>query len=124
MTRDEFIKYFGNPNKKKHNRCSWSGKCVPIFGEYNECGQILKVDKNNNICIFYKYNKDKRTHSKEYEFLKTGKILIVVWLKNKMERHINKKFNSNGFFICKKMVICIIKYVSVSHLIMNILLKI
>lgn len=102
MTRDEFIKYFGNPNKQKHNRCSWSGKCVPTFGKYNECGQKLSIDKDNNICIFYRYAKDTRNHEKEYDYLMEGKILIVIWLESKMEQHINKKFNVNGFFICKK----------------------
>jgi hypothetical protein len=73
MTREEFIKYFGNPNKKKRGRYSWSGKCVPKFGQYNECGQKLSVDKSDNICIFYKYNEDKRDHKKEYTFLNEEK---------------------------------------------------
>jgi hypothetical protein len=102
MSREEFIKYFGNSNKQKHGRYSWSGKCVPIYGKYNKCGQKISIDKHNNICIFYKYYKDTREHKKEYIYLKEGKILIAIWLKSKMEQHINKKFNSNGFFICKK----------------------
>ena len=102
MTRDEFIKYFGNANVKKNGRFSWSGKCVPTYGEYNNCGQKISIDDDNNICIFYKYDKDQRDHIKEYDFLKKGKILIVLWLNSKIEENINKKFNSNGFFICKK----------------------
>jgi hypothetical protein len=102
MTRDEFIQYFGNPNKNKENRYSWSGKCVTIYGKYNECGQKLSIDSDNNICIFYRYKKDKRIHNIEYEYMKKSKILIAIWLKSKIEQHINKKFNCNGFFICKK----------------------
>jgi MvaI/BcnI restriction endonuclease family len=102
MTREQFIKYFGNSNKLKHGRYSWSGKCVPTYEKYNDCGQKITIDEKNNICIFYRYNKDNRIHKKEYDYLKEGKILIVIWLKSKMEQHINKKFNVNGFFICKK----------------------
>lgn len=102
MSRNEFIKYFGNQNTKKHNRYSWSGKCIPTYGKYNECGQILTIDDNNNICIFYSYEKDLRDHKVEYDFLKQGKKLIVIWTSTKMEKHINNKFNFNGFFICKK----------------------
>lgn len=107
MTRKEFIKYFGNPNKQKHGRYSWSGKCVPKYGKYNDCGQKISIDEHNNICIFYRYNRDKRDHIKEYKYLKKGKILIAIWLKSKMKQHIDKKFNSNGFFICKKKRQCI-----------------
>ena len=79
MTRDEFIKYFGNANVKKNGRFSWSGKCVPTYGEYNNCGQKISIDDDNNICIFYKYDKDQRDHIKEYDFLKKGKILNALY---------------------------------------------
>ena len=32
-----------------------------------------------------------------------NKIIIAIWKKNKLEQHINKKFNKKGFFICKKI---------------------
>jgi len=103
MTRDEFIKYFGNQNPHKHNRYSWSGSCVPIYGEYNECGQKIFVDSDKNIRILYKYSQDKRIHKTEYDFLKSKTIVIAVWTHHKMSNHINNKFNCNGFFICKKI---------------------
>jgi hypothetical protein len=102
MTRNEFIKYFGNANMKKHGRYSWSGKCVPCYGKYNDCGQKMIIDDCNNICIYYRYDKDIRKHKKEYDFLENGKILIVIWLESKMQKHIDNKFNAKGFFICKK----------------------
>jgi hypothetical protein len=102
MTRNEFIEYFGNCNNNKNGRYSWSGKCIPKYGEYNECGQKLYVNKNDDICIYYRHKKDLREHEKEYDFLRHGKILIVIWKKEKMKQKINNKFNVKGFFICKK----------------------
>lgn len=102
MSRTEFIKYFGNKNPKKHNRNSWSGKCVPKYGSYNTCGQKLIIDEDNNICIYYNKSEDTRDHDVTYEFLSKGDVLIVVWLREKMEEHINRKFGSKGFFICEK----------------------
>jgi MvaI/BcnI restriction endonuclease family len=104
ITRKEFIKYFGNPNYKKHGRLSWSGKCVPKYGEYNECGQGLFISEENDIFILYDYEKDEREHNKDknYEFLKGEPKIIAVWTSDKMRNHINNKYNSKGFFICVK----------------------
>jgi len=72
MSRDEFIKYFGNKNVKKNNKYSWSGSCCPTFvdNNYNNCGQKLIINENNDICIFYNFQYDKREHTKIYEYLK------------------------------------------------------
>lgn len=32
MTREEFIKTFGNKNDEKNGRYSWSGSCIPKYG--------------------------------------------------------------------------------------------
>jgi hypothetical protein len=104
MSRSDFIKTFGTPNVKKNNRCSWSGSCVPIYNEWNNCGQIIKITPNNDIHIYYSYSKDTRTGKEKFhKLLKKDDILIVIWFKKKLQAHINKKFNSNGFFICKKI---------------------
>lgn len=102
MSRDNFIKYFGNKNSKKHNRWSWSGSCVPKYGEYNECGQKLDIDDENNIIALYNYKYDKRNHDVKYPELMNGDIEIAIWLVDKMKKHIEQKFNSKGFFICYK----------------------
>jgi len=44
MTKEQFIKFFGNKNNDKENRYSWSGSCVPKYGKWNEDGQMLKID--------------------------------------------------------------------------------
>jgi hypothetical protein len=101
MTREEFIKYFGNKNEEKNHRYSWSGTCVPKYGIWNDCGQKLTIDKDNNILAMYSYKYDKRKNKMTDEW-KNKKICIAVWEKNKMQKHVNSKFNQKGFFICKK----------------------
>lgn len=64
----------------------------------------MKINKNNDILIFYNYLKDNREYKNKFpDFLKTKEdILIVYWSKNKLEKNINNKFNSNGFIIFNK----------------------
>jgi hypothetical protein len=103
LSRNDFIRFFGNPNPKKHNRYSWSGSCIPRYGLWNDCGQILFFDEQLDLRIEYCYSKDKRVSKfKISDWLKSKKITIAIWKKDKLEKHINNKFNMNGFFICKK----------------------
>lgn len=97
-----FIKYFGSPNKLKKNRYSWSGLCVPKYGKYNDFGQILIFDDELNLCIYYSFENDKREIKLTFPDFMKSEILIAFWTKDKLQTHINKKFNNKGFFICKK----------------------
>jgi hypothetical protein len=101
LTKEDFIKIFGNKTKNKENRYSWSGSCIPKYGKWNDCGQKLYIDKENNIVILYSYKKDKRQPNIN-NILKEKKICIAIWSNKKMEKHVNDKFNKKGFFICKK----------------------
>jgi hypothetical protein len=101
LTKEEFIKTFGNKTKNKENRYSWSGSCVPKYGKWNDCGQTLKIDKDNNIIALYSYEKDKRKQNQNQK-LKKKEICIAIWSNKKMAKHVNRKFNQEGFFICKK----------------------
>lgn len=101
MSKENFIKTFGNKSEDKEDRYSWSGSCVPKYGEFNNCGQTLTIDKDNNILALYSYEHDKRK-DKNINFNSDQIICIAVWSKDKMEKHVNTKFNQKGFFICKK----------------------
>lgn len=103
ITRTEFIRYFGHPNKLKNNRYSWSGKCVPKYNIWNSYGQTLKFNNNLDLCVYYSFEHDNRESKTSFpDFLKNS-LMIAIWQKCKIESHINKKFNNNGFFICKKI---------------------
>lgn len=102
LNRDDFIKIFGNVNK--NNRYSWSGNCVPKYNKYNLNGQILKINENNDIIIYYSFSKDTRDIKSNFpSFLQNDNIIIAIWKAEKLEININNKFNKNGFFICKKI---------------------
>lgn len=103
ITREDYIKIFGTPNPIKNNRYSWSGNCVPTYGTWNSCGQMLKFNDNFDLCVHYSYENDKRDGKNAYPSFIQNDIIIAIWNKNKLEQNINKKFNKNGFFICKKI---------------------
>jgi len=105
LSRSDFIKTFGNPNPNKNNRYSWSGSCVPIYGSWKDDsnGQILTINENNDIIIYYSFSKDTRSIKTNFpKFLQHGSIVIALWKASKMKPHIDKKFNDKGFFMCKK----------------------
>ena len=105
ITRNEYIKYFGTKNEKKINRYSWSGTCIPKYNNWNKCGQNMLFNENNDLCIYYSFDKDKRPNKNELPyFLQTNNIiLIAIWKKDKLEKHINNKYNKEGFIIFKKI---------------------
>ena len=100
ITKEEFIKYFGTKNEDKESRYSWSGSCVPKYNKWNECGQILQIDDNNNIMAMYSYDKDKRNNKNDT--YKNKHICIAIWHHKKIKKHVEDKFNQKGFFVCKK----------------------
>lgn len=104
ISKKDFIHYFGTPNPKKNNRYSWSGSCVPTYNNWNSCGQNLLVSLNNDICIYYSFEKDTREVKYTFpEFLKTeNMVIIAIWKEDKLRPNIDNKFNNKGFFICKK----------------------
>ena len=103
ITREDYIKYFGTPNPLKNNRYSWSGSCVPTYGIWNYCGQMLKFNDSLDLCVYYSFENDTREDKISYPKFIQNNIIIAIWEKNKLEQHINKKFNKKGFFICKKI---------------------
>jgi hypothetical protein len=103
ITREDYIKYFGTPNPLKNNRYSWSGSCVPTYGIWNHCGQMLNFNDSLDLCVYYSFENDIREDKNSYPKFIQNNIIIAIWEKNKLEQHINKKFNKKGFFICKKI---------------------
>lgn len=103
ITRDQFIEIFGNPNGKKNNRYSWSGSSVPKYNIWNDNGQKLSFNRDQDLFVIYSFKKDKRECKETIpDFLKKKRIIIVFWEHKKLKHHIENKFNNKGFFICTK----------------------
>ena len=99
-TRTEFIEMFGSPNPLKNNRYSWSGSCFPKVGAVNAFGQIMVVSDEGDVSIYYSYSKDMRPNKNEIiarEF-QLDDLLLAKWPKEKLEKHVNRKFNDKGWF--------------------------
>lgn len=100
----EFLKYFGKPNAAKGGRLSWSGEPVPTAGKFNTYGQILRVDKEENILACYSYKHDSR--DKKIDLIpaqfQRNDLILAQWLKDSIKNKLERKFNSKGWFKCYK----------------------
>ena len=103
ISRQRFMEIFGQYNFLK-KRYSWSGTPIPKIGEFNQFGQILLVNNNGDINIFYSYTHDKRTEKASIvpESFQQGQILIVQWNAAWMGKKVENKFNKAGWFKCKQ----------------------
>lgn len=104
ITRDEFMQVFGKPNAKKNGRFSWSGEPVPQIGKWNQFGQKLIVDEDNNIEALYSYSKDKRPNKPRIvpsELQEEG-LTLARWDAKTLKKRVESKFNDKGWFKCEK----------------------
>ncbi|CUB08500.1 LlaMI restriction endonuclease [Bacillus cereus] len=109
--QDSFCRIFGKPNVEKGGRFSWSGSPVPKIGQYNTFGQIMIIEDNLDIVIYYSYSQDRRIDKSSIipVQLQHDNIVIARWygissptgkgktLKDKLE----DKFDDLGWFTCK-----------------------
>ena len=104
LTRSQFMRSFGKPNEKKNNRYAWSGKCFPKLNQWNGFGQQINVTDTNDIVIYYSHEHDTRSdkHTLPDALKQANPVMIAIWKSEKLRNQIDKKFNVNGFFICKK----------------------
>jgi len=104
FTRDDFLYFFGQPNKKKGGRLSWSGTPAPVINKVNPFGQILLVDQNSNIHAQYNFSQDQRKDkSSIIPFsLQIDNLTIALWEKESLKKKLEKKFNEKGWFKCIK----------------------
>jgi hypothetical protein len=102
--RDTFLKIFGGNPTGINGRFSWSGKSVPKIKKFNDFGQILEVDKNNNILVIYNFNKDKRLNKDKIipEHMKKNKLLLAKWSNDFIKNKVESKFNHDGWFKCQR----------------------
>ena len=82
ITKEIFIQTFGEPNQEKNGRFSWSGKVIPKYGNWNNFGQKMIFNKNNDLLLLYNYEKDKRERKTNFlNCFKKEIICIAFWSK-------------------------------------------
>jgi len=104
ISKNRFLEIFGKPNEKKKGRVSWSGTPCPTYiNQYTPYGQILKIDKNINIVIFYSYSEDKRENKNKIVPIDMQKedLVLAKWYKDSIKKKLEDKFNQQGWFTCK-----------------------
>lgn len=106
LTRIEFLQIFGrrspDPTGRKSGRYSWSGTVFPTVVNFNDYGQIMKVDSDDNIVILYSYSKDKRTDKNKIvpKDLQINDLVLAIWDSERIRIKLEKKFNKLGWFKC------------------------
>ena len=111
--QDSFVRMFGKPNKEKDNRFSWSGSPCPKIFDYNDFGQKLIIENNNDIVAIYTYSKDKRENKDAIvpKELQIEELELARWYgevsptKKRSDKCLKKKledkFDDKGWFTCK-----------------------
>lgn len=104
ISRDDFFNIFGKPNEKKGGRPSWSGEPIPKINRYNSFGQILEVDKQNNIFAVYSFDKDQRANKKSLVpfNLQKNDLILAKWDAESIKLKLERKFDELGWFKCLK----------------------
>ena len=108
LERDNFLTIFGHKHPdtegRKAGRYSW---CTPIFPnsqEFNNQGQIIKVDNSSNVIAYYYYSKDKRLNKAKLVpvELQVDELILAKWDAKNLKSKLEKKFNKLGWFKCIK----------------------
>jgi len=107
ITRDDFLKIFGQPNKAKNNRLSWSGKPIPNIKGTNSFGVKITISKDNDISFVYSYSKDQRNNKSLLvpKNMQIENIIIAKWNgkgKKSLKEKVEKKFNDKGWAKCSQ----------------------
>lgn len=110
--QDSFVRIFGKRNIEKGGRYSWSGQPIPKINRYNDFGEILLIESNEDIVILYSFTEDKRPD--KYQVvpvrLQVDNLEIARWFGKQLplgargktlREKLEDKFDQNGWFTCK-----------------------
>lgn len=103
--RDDFLQTFGKKSERKEGRYSWSGEPAPKIHSFNDYGQKLEVNRDDNILALYSYSEDKRENKSSiisYNKMKIENLVLARWDHNTLKQKLEKKFNQHGWFKCLK----------------------
>jgi len=105
IERTGFLIIFGEPRlKEKKVHHSWSGEVFPKVKRFNKFGQIMFIDKKNNVLAKYNYKNDCRQNKSTLVPLRyrKGNVVLVKWSAQKLKFKLENKFNNLGWFKCIK----------------------
>jgi hypothetical protein len=104
IQRDDFLQIFGKSNLKKGGRFSWSGEPVPEINQYNTFGQILLIDRDQNIIIEYSHSRDHRPDKASIvpTIMQQEHLLLARWDCESIKQKVERKFNQKGWFKCQR----------------------
>jgi len=104
ITRDQFLQFFGKANIKKGGRFSWSGEPCPKINNFNRFGQIIEIDREDNIKVIYCYREDLRENKETIipELLQQENLILARWDAPSLKEKLERKFNQKGWFKCEK----------------------
>lgn len=91
-----WLQYASKKNSEEATIGGWS------IMKYNDAGQIMLLDDNNNISIRYDYTHDKRPNKAELGLELQPPHDIMKWHADALKKAIENKFNQKGWFKCKK----------------------
>jgi len=105
ITKNEFVQIFGKSNPNKNNRYSWSG--IPAPSKYNimnTYGQVITIDKDNDVIVIYNYSNDKRVNKKSIvpKNMQVEGLVLARWKYQTIKNRLEDKFNQKGWFTCTK----------------------
>lgn len=110
MDRQKFLRVFGVARRSlldgSIERYSWSGSVFPKVGGYNEAGQLMAVDPQNNVSAQYDFLKDERPDKSTVvpATYRSGVVTLARWTAVVLRERVERKFNKLGWFKCLKDV--------------------
>jgi hypothetical protein len=98
-SRDDFLQIFGTQSRAdRPGRFSWSGSVFPTVRGFNAYGQVMHVDANLDVVIYYDFTKDQRPdkHSIVPQQLQQT-VELARWSCTTLEARVERKFGQRGW---------------------------
>ena len=98
-SRDHFLQIFGTQSRAdRPGRYSWSGSVFPTVHGFNAYGQVMQVDRNLDVVIYYDFTKDQRPnkHAIVPQHLQQT-VELARWYRATLEARVVRKFGQRGW---------------------------
>ena len=98
-SRDEFLQIFGTQSRPdRPGRYSWSGSVFPTVHGYNMYGQVMAVDRNLDVVIYYDFSRDQRPNKSSIVPRHLQQTIeLARWYRETLEARVVNKFGQRGW---------------------------